>query len=299
MKIKFWGVRGSVPVPGESTKIYGGNTSCVSCETGGEFFIFDAGTGIRGCGDYLMKKGLPASAVIMISHTHWDHIQGFPFFIPSYIPGNKFKMYGPPSDVQNLSIRQVMELQTKYEYFPVHINQLGAEIEYIDCVDEHFSIGGVNISTCRLNHPVTCFAYKVSHGGKNFIYAGDHEPFRNLYRDSAEGAEMDEDFLAELDENTEEQNARIVEFCRGVDLAIWDAQYTAEEYQSKKGWGHSWYEVDLELAKKAGIKHLIMDHHDPLSADDILAEREKKYQALAAEAGFSLDFSREGLEINL
>jgi len=109
MKIRFWGVRGSIPTPGKDTKVFGGNTSCVSVEFGDNIIIFDAGTGIRLCGNYLMSLGRKIEAAVMISHTHWDHIQGFPFFVPSYIPGNKFMIYGPPSEVKNRSLRQIME----------------------------------------------------------------------------------------------------------------------------------------------------------------------------------------------
>ncbi|MGD9200509.1 MAG: MBL fold metallo-hydrolase, partial [Chitinispirillia bacterium] len=133
MKIKFWGVRGSIPTPGKDTVVYGGNTSCTSVEIEDTILIFDAGTGIRICGNYLLSRGKSCTGTIFISHTHWDHIQGFPFFVPAYIPGNKFSIFGPPSDVQNQSLKQIMQLQTNYEYFPISLSQLGADIRYIDC----------------------------------------------------------------------------------------------------------------------------------------------------------------------
>lgn len=299
MKINFWGVRGSIPVPGETTAKYGGNTSCVSVELDDKIFIFDSGTGIRKCGDYLLSKGGPVQATLFISHTHWDHIQGFPFFVPSYIPGNRIAMYGPPSDIQDMSIKKIMELQTNYEYFPVRISELGATIEYFDCKEDTFEVEGIEVQTCRLNHPVACLAYKLTHNGRVFVYGGDHEPFRNIYRDSGGGADIDETMMAELDSMVELQNMKIVEFLRGADLVIWDSQYTQEEYQTKIGWGHSYYELNLEVARQAGIKHLVCDHHDPMSDDATLQAREDQLTAQAQDLGYKLSLSREGRVIEL
>lgn len=298
MKIRYWGVRGSIPVPGNQTIVYGGNTSCVSVEIDDFVFIFDAGTGIRECGNYLLSKGKHVQGAIFISHTHWDHIQGFPFFVPSYIPGNSFALYGPPSDIQNLSLRQIMELQTRYEYFPVRISQLGATLEYFDCKEGNVNIDGFEVHSCRLNHPVACLAYKLVHNGKIFIYGGDHEPYYNVYR-TAPHDSMDEDILEELDENAAQQNLKIVDFCKNADFVSWDAQYSEEEYQSKKGWGHSTYEANIDLAENASIRHILFTHHDPLNSDAILAEREKKYKTAAQKRGVHLDFAREGTEYTL
>lgn len=300
MKIRYWGVRGSVPVPGKSTLIYGGNTSCLSVEAEGRIFIFDAGTGIRACGNYLLSLGVPLKGSVFITHTHWDHIQGFPFFIPSYIPGNTFTLYGPPSDIEDLSLKRIMEMQTRYEYFPVRINQLGADMVYVDCKEGKVIVdGGFEIHTCRINHPVACLAYKLIHNGKKIVYGGDHEPYRNLYRDSPEGEDMDEDLMLELDQNAEEQNKKIAEFCLDADVVSWDSQYTEDEYKSKIGWGHSWHEANILLAETASIKHMIFTHHDPLNADDKLESFEKKFKTIASQKGFKLDFAKEGMEIDL
>ncbi|MBD3346111.1 MAG: MBL fold metallo-hydrolase [Chitinivibrionales bacterium] len=299
MKIRYWGVRGSVPVPGPSTVGFGGNTSCVSVEIDDYVLIFDSGTGIRECGNYLMSLGKKINGKIFISHTHWDHIQGFPFFIPAYVPGNKFEIFGPPSDVQNLSLEQIMAMQTNYEYFPIRISQLGADIQYHDCREGTVDVNGFEISTCRLNHPVACLAYRLHYNRKTFIYGGDHEPYNNVYRNSKEGESMDEDFLKELDENAEMQNNKIIEFCRGADLVSWDAQYNNEEYQSKKGWGHSTYESNIIMAEKAGLSHIIFAHHEPMNNDTKLAERENLCREMAGDKGFELEFAREGMEIEL
>ncbi len=299
MNIKYWGVRGSIPTPGKDTVIYGGNTSCVSVEADDTILIFDAGTGMRVCGNYLLSKGKKISGKIFISHTHWDHIQGFPFFVPAYIPGNKFVMYGPPSDIQDQSLKQIMEFQTKYEYFPISLSQLGADITYIDCKEGKVECDNFEIYTCRINHPVACLAYKIIHDGKIFIYGGDHEPFRNIYRDSPEGEEMDEDLLNDLDENAKEQNLKIINFCKDADFVSWDGQYTEEEYQTKKGWGHSSHKADIELAEHASIKHIYLTHHEPMNSDQKLAQFENELKKQASEKGFLLDFAKEGMEIEL
>ncbi len=299
MKVRCWGVRGSIPTPGPTTVAFGGNTACISLEVDGRILIFDAGSGIRECGGSLLGRPRPLKAEVFISHTHWDHIQGFPFFVPAYIPGNEFNVYGPPSDVQNLSIRQIMEMQTNYEFFPVRVAQLGATINYIDCAEGRLPVAGLEVYACKLNHPVSCFAFKVISEGKTFVYGGDHEPFRNLYRDSAGDAELDEEMLEEFDQTVAEQNGKILEFCRGADLVTWDAQYTDEEYATKHGWGHSPYSADLELAAKAGIKHLLCTHHDPLSPDPKLAEAETRLRAAAQASGLRLDFAREGMQVEL
>jgi phosphoribosyl 1,2-cyclic phosphodiesterase len=299
MKIHYWGVRGSIATPGKSTVLYGGNTACVSVEIDDTILIFDAGTGIRVCGNYLLSKGKKITGFIFISHTHWDHIQGFPFFVPAYIPGNKFTMYGPPSDIQDQSIRQIMEFQTKYEYFPISLSQLGADIQYIDCKEGTIDLNGFTIYTCRINHPVTSLAYKIIHDGKIFVYGGDHEPYRNIYRDSGDVSDMDEDLLKELDANAEEQNKKIAEFLNNADIVSWDGQYTDQEYQLKKGWGHSSHGADIELAEKAGIKHLILTHHEPMNSDEKLSSIETELKKTAAQKGFKLHLAKEGMEIEL
>jgi ribonuclease BN (tRNA processing enzyme) len=192
-----------------------------------------------------------------------------------------------------------MQLQTNYEYFPISLSQLGADIRYIDCKEGKVDSDRFDIFTCRINHPVACLAYKLIYQGKTFIYGGDHEPFRNIYRDSKEGSEMDEEFLDELDQNALEQNRKIIDFCRNADVVSWDGQYSDEEYETKKGWGHSSYSADIDLAEKSSIRHLIISHHEPMNSDIRLADTEIKIKEIARKKGFKLDFAKEGMEIDL
>jgi ribonuclease BN (tRNA processing enzyme) len=168
----------------------------------------------------------------------------------------------------------------------------------MDCREGRLDTDGYEVYACKLNHPVNCMGYKLVCAGKTLVFGGDHEPFRNLYRDDT-GTKLEEEFLHALDSEAEEQNARIAAFLQGADLVIWDAQYTAEEYVSRKGWGHSTYEIDIELAARASVRHLILTHHDPVSSDKTLGEREKKYRSLAAKQSVQLDFAKEGMEVVL
>jgi phosphoribosyl 1,2-cyclic phosphodiesterase len=299
MKIRYWGTRGSIPTPGKNTVVYGGNTACLSVEAGDSILIFDAGTGIRECGNYLMSLGKKISASIFISHTHWDHIQGFPFFVPAYIPGNSLTLYGPPSDIQDQSLKQIMEFQTKYEYFPISLAQLGADIRYVDCREGKIDVDDFEMYTCRINHPVACLAYKLIYEGKVFIYGGDHEPYRNIYRDGSQKSELDEDFLMELDRNAADQNNKIIDFCRDADLVSWDGQYTEEEYRSKLGWGHSSHEADIELARKASIRHIILTHHEPMNMDEKLVRIEEDIHQKTSADSCRFDLAREGMEVEI
>jgi len=301
MKIRFWGVRGSIATPGQRTMQYGGNTSCVSVElSDGRVVIFDAGTGIRECGNDLLGRGGSVDVSLFISHTHWDHIQGFPFFVPSYIPGNRIRICGPSSDVEPLGIQGIMEMQTKYEFFPVKIAELGAKLDYIETREGPLTVDGFTVEACRLNHPVPCFAYRLRDGERSYVYGGDHEPFRNLYRDDAAVDEMDEEMLAELDEDATRQNEKIADFLRDADVVSWDSTYTHEEYEAgKHGWGHSWYAINLDLAARAGVKRLICTHHDPQSTDEVLAAREAEWTARAAEQSIELALAREGMEVEV
>ena len=291
MKVRFWGVRGSIASPGPETVIYGGNTSCLEVEDDfGQIFVFDAGTGIRSLGLDLAKRKV-ANIHLFISHTHWDHIQGFPFFTPAYIPGNSIQIYGPTHYEKTL--RKIMDLQMDYAYFPISMQQLNAKIEYADLKEAVIEIGKTKISTKYSNHPVTGLCYKIECNGKTVVYSGDTEPYYNVLKSDDF---VDDGSDENMDDIVAERNEHHWNFCAS-DLLIHDAQYTEAEYPKFQGWGHSQMENVIQMAKKSGVKRLVLNHHDPARTDEALAKIEKGL--VAANPNFDLRMSREGMEIAL
>ena len=291
MKLRFWGTRGSIATPGPSTVRYGGNTSCVEAVTNaGQRFIFDCGTGARPLGAFLMANSpRPISGIILLSHTHWDHIQGFPFFIPLFVPGNQFTVCGPRG--ANLSLPEVLSGQMEYTYFPVELSQLGAALSYEDLGEGVREIAGARVSTQLLNHPATALGYRVEADGVSMLYLCDHEPYwESLWHSGAEPGKM-ESILHEGDR-------RHAAFMRGADVVVHDAQYTPEEYPSKKNWGHSTWSYVTGIAAAAGVKRLFLTHHDPAHDDAFLDRIEANAREYAAKLGSPIEIScaREGFE---
>lgn len=256
MRVRFWGARGSLATPGPTTVRHGGNTSCVEVNTpGGALIIIDCGTGIRGLGQQLLAtRPAPPSGHILISHTHWDHIQGIPFFGPFFIPGSTWDLYAPKGVHQ--SLREALEGQMQYSYFPVQLNELGADIRYHELAEGTFRIADVTIRTRYLNHPALTFGYRLEAEGAAIVYASDHEPHSRHLADGA-GEIGGEDL-------------RHCEFLTGADLVVHDAQYIAEEYPQKIGWGHSTVEYALAVCRAAGAKRIALTHHDPSRDDDAI-----------------------------
>ena len=270
MKLTNWGVRGSIASPGAETAKYGGNTSCYEVRNdAGDLIILDAGTGIRKLGMELMKS-LPMECSMLITHTHWDHIQGFPFFIPVFIPGNKISIYAPRQFEK--SVESVMTSQMDYSVFPVRTAELSADIDYHNIIEGPFEVPGFNVFAQFMCHPVTTAGYRVEADGKSLVYTGDHEKFFDQYHKGMAEEDIDPDQKAQIQQMVDMQNARVVEFCRGVDLLLIDCMYTNEEYPMKIGWGHSTIEMNLELAAEAQVKKVVMTHHDPTRTDTQLDE---------------------------
>ncbi|MCU1327804.1 MAG: hypothetical protein JWN34_3174 [Bryobacterales bacterium] len=289
MELCFWGTRGSIATPGPSTIRYGGNTSCVEVMTkSGQRFIFDAGTGARPLGAHLMAHAAkPIRATILLSHTHWDHIQGFPFFIPLFVPGNRFTVCGPHGS--NSSLPDVLSGQMEYTYFPVELSQLGAEIKYRDLNEGSEEIDGIRITAHSLNHPARALGYRLEADGASLLYLCDHEPYwESLWHSEAEAGKV-ESILHEGDR-------RHAEFMQNADVVIHDAQYTPEEYPAKKNWGHSTWAYVTRIAAAANVKHLFLTHHDPTHDDAFLDGIEAQARELAAQLGSPLQVScaREG-----
>jgi phosphoribosyl 1,2-cyclic phosphodiesterase len=295
MKIRFWGVRGSIPSPGPRTMRYGGNTTCIEVRTDdGTLIILDGGTGIFPLAQSLLPQ-MPLTAHVFITHSHWDHIHGLPFFTPLYVPGNTVRIHGAYDIVSGHGIEQVMDVQLQYSYFPVRETEMRAAIEYETLtVGEPVVVGDAIVTSALLNHPVVDFGYRVDCNGKSMFFTGDHEPYDNIYR-------PEDDEHAEYQRLIEEKQRRVDAVLAGVDILVADCSYTAEEYPAKRGWGHGTFDSSIELARRAGARRLVCTHHEPTRTDD---ELERVFaEALARhprrEGDPEILLSYEGLEIDL
>ena len=263
--VRFWGVRGSIPTPGPATVEIGGNTSCVEVRAGGRLLIFDGGTGLRNLGNSLLKQ-MPIEAWIFFSHVHWDHIQGFPFFTPAFVRGNTFHLHGGRK--VSGTLESALAGQMENPSFPVHLTEMGAKMTFNDLYEgEVMEIpangggGKVVITNARGNHPDGVLAYRVDFGGKSIMYATDTEHYAVI-------------------------DPKLSKLAQGCDLLIYDAQYTPEEYTGdggglpKLGWGHSTFVEAVKLAKHAGVKQLVLYHHDPAQDDASVREKERRAREL-------------------
>jgi phosphoribosyl 1,2-cyclic phosphodiesterase len=286
MRVRFWGTRGSVPTPGPTTVRYGGNTSCVELRTdSGAFFIFDSGTGIRELGLQLARQGGPVSAHLMLGHTHWDHISGFPFFSPAFVPGNHLLIYGA-RDLDR-PLRDVLAGQMHYTYFPVPLGTLRADIDFRELEEGALEIEGATVRTHYLNHTAVCMGYRIEADGASVAYVTDHEPYSvvgNGARVGFRGADR-----------------RLIDFVRGADLLIQDAQYTPDEYAAHRGWGHGSTDYVTDVGVESGARRVALFHHEPTHADDDIDRMVEYCRARARAAGSQVEVfaAAEGSEINL
>ena len=253
MQVRFWGTRGSIAKPGPATVRYGGNTSCVEVTSpGGTMIIIDCGTGAHDLGQHILKTRLTGNVgSILISHTHWDHIQGIPFFAPLFVPGNTWTFYAPRGFGDTL--RETLAGQMEFTYFPVTLDAFGAKVDYRDLVEQTFDLGDVRVTTRFLNHPALTLAYKLECNGATMVYSCDHEPHSHE--------------LADGEGQVHGQDREHSDFFRGADLVIHDAQYTPAEYASKIGWGHSTPQYAVQMCREAGVGTLALTHYDPTRTD--------------------------------
>jgi phosphoribosyl 1,2-cyclic phosphodiesterase len=276
---RFWGVRGSCAAAGGHTAQVGGNTSCVEVRVGEQLFILDAGTGLRALGAELMQRGGRVDATLLLSHFHWDHIQGFPFFTPGYVPGNRLTVYGPERAAPRGDVRAAIDAQMKPPHFPVGLEAMRAQMQFHALpAGAAVRVGAASVRAAAASHPNGCLAYRIEAGGRSVVYATDTE------HDASTGA---------IDRN-------LCELARGADVLIYDAQYTDDEYcgsrgGSKRGWGHSTATEGVRLAKAAGVGQLILFHHDPSHDDWQIACIEAEARALFEPTSAA----REGLVIRL
>jgi phosphoribosyl 1,2-cyclic phosphodiesterase len=305
MRIKFWGVRGSIPSPGPNTVKYGGNTLCLELRLQDQdrLIIIDAGSGIRELGDSLSSRKNAEdnfNTEIFLTHTHLDHILGLPFFAPIHNPGTRLKIYGPVTCEED-PLEDVIGGQLSYRYFPLRQHELGASIEYIDLKEGNFDIGrGATLITKYLNHPLLTLGYRIEYGDKAICTAYDTEPFYNVFCTDTSDPSYDEFLASEGDRAATDENYRMEAFFKDADLLIHDGQYTQAEYDSgKRGWGHSPIECVIAAARRANVKRLAICHHDPMRTDSQLDELSQLFCDEGIEGDKTIFFAREGQEVEI
>jgi phosphoribosyl 1,2-cyclic phosphodiesterase len=305
MKIKFWGVRGSIPCPGPHTARYGGNTSCIEVrfDDPERLIIIDAGSGIRELGNHLIASELskgPIETEIFLTHTHWDHIMGFPFFTPIYIPGTKIRIYGPVT-YEDDTLENIVGGQLTFRYFPVRQAELASDIEYVDVKEGQLELGdGIITTTKYLNHPILCLGYRIEYRGKVLCTAYDTEPFQNVFCKDPDDPSFDETMAYEGELVAREENERLNAFFAGADLLIYDAQYTRKEYESSKaGWGHSSIEHAMAVADRAHVKRLALFHHEPVRTDEELDRIAADFFHPNHTGETQVFFAREGMQVEI
>lgn len=272
MTVKFWGVRGSCAAPGSEFLRYGGNTPCVEVRAGATTLVLDAGTGLRKLGQKLIARG-KVDVTLLLSHVHWDHIQGLPFFAPLYVPGTRIHVVGGANP---MPLRDCLHRQMSAPHFPVDLRDVGATLTFFELRDRQRAVlGDAEVTAVRANHPDGVYAYRIEHQGRAIVYATDTEHYSCV-------------------------DKRLLSLCKDADVLIYDTQYLPEEYSgergaSRVGWGHSTYEAACSLAHAANVGELVLFHHDPDRTDDQVDAIEARARALFARS----TAAREGAEIAL
>jgi phosphoribosyl 1,2-cyclic phosphodiesterase len=295
-RLKFWGTRGSISVPGSGTLRYGGNTTCVEVRADGEIIVLDAGSGIRHLGTTLEKEfqPQPIKLSLLITHAHWDHIQGLPFFAPVYEKKNEIRVRG--YDGVDTSFSAIMAEPMKAPFFPIAMRELSARIDIKKLTEMEFDVGKVQVRARFVNHPGVCAGYRLFTSAGSIAFLPDHEPYRFLH--SARANDMSPE---QAKKTATKKRVSLVQFLHGSDILILDAQYTDAEYESHVGWGHGSVSSAVSLALDAEVRRLLLFHHDPSHDDTRVDAMVNDARRLIRESGKDLevDAAREGEEILL
>ena len=297
-RLKLWGVRGSIPVPGPATVRYGGNTTCVEVRADGELIVLDAGSGIRELGlaleDEFGSRQIRMS--LLITHVHWDHIQGFPFFVPSYNDKNEIRVFG--YDGAETGLCEILKGQMAVPFFPVALYDLPGKIkiEKLEAMD--FKIGNVHVRAKPVNHPSGCVGYRLFTSSGSVAFLPDHEPYEAFKLHSAKSHLLSPE---QTRKRAAEERVGLVKFLQGCDVLILDTQYTDEEYQEHVGWGHGSLSTAVSLALDAAVRKLILFHHDPTHGDAMIDDMLQTARKLAAksESYLEVEAGREGAELSI
>ncbi len=286
ISVRFWGVRGSIPTASRDAVGYGGNTPCVEVRVSGleDIYIWDGGTGLRELGRALRGGEAAVRGYLCFSHFHWDHIQGLPFFEPAYAAGNAFTLVGPAQPTAD--VIQILGGQMASVYFPVGLEQFGAHLAFQEIDEGTVTLGAVQFDTLSSFHPGRALIYRLVHEGRRVIYATDNELPSGWKQAGGSAAHEVE---------------RFIRFFADADLLIHDAQYTPDEMERHRGWGHSAWTDALDLAIAAGVKRLILFHHDPDHSDSFLDAVGAAVQERLAKSGASIacELAREGAAIDI
>lgn len=294
--VRFWGVRGSIPTPGPDTAFYGGNTSCVEVRADGEIIILDAGTGIRPLGLSIVKefKRQPIAITLLLTHTHWDHIQGFPFFVPAYNSRNRIRILGYEGVKEGLG--KTLSSQMESPYFPISLQAMPGYIRVEQLMDMEFKVGPIEVKAKFMNHPGICVGYRLNTSAGSVVFIPDNEAHLRLKSTPSPHSISAHDL--EAIEYARKKDQELIEFVRDADVLILDSQYDAEEYPGHVGWGHTCVDDSVAIAMQANARRLYLFHHDPGHDDTHITRMQEHARRIARrkESPLQVEAAREGAD---
>lgn len=297
VRLKFWGTRGSIGVPGPATLRYGGNTTCVEVRANDDIIVLDAGSGIRPLGIELEKQfgREPIKLSLFITHAHWDHIQGLPFFKPAYNPKNEINIFG--FDGVGATFSQIIAEPMRTPFFPIAMRELSSQIGIKKLKEMAISIGKTEVRAAFVNHPGVCAGYRLNTSAGSIAFLPDHEPYE-FFLHSARANDLTPKQAKKI---AADERVSLIEFLRGSDILILDGQYTDEEYARHIGWGHGSISSAVSLALESEVHTLFLFHHDPNHDDQMVDRMADQARSLAEQAGAPLEIAaaQEGAEILL